>query len=86
MTEREPSAVPSPDDSGDSSVRPFRPSSATREAERREADVEPGADRPPTAVEEEIAQGAPPVTEEQRAHAEEMLERGASQQGEGRIP
>ena len=60
------------------------PSGATRAAEREEAGVAAGADRPPT---EDEANAAPTeVTDEQRAHEEEMLERGANQQGEGRIP
>lgn len=60
------------------------PSGATRAAERDEAEVTAGADRAPTPDEEEAAPTE--VTDEQRAHAEEMLERGAHQQGEGRIP
>lgn len=60
------------------------PSGATRAAERDEAEVTAGADRAPTPDEEAAAPTE--VTDEQRAHAEEMLERGAHQQGEGRIP
>ena len=59
------------------------PSGATREAERDEAHVTAGADRPPTEDEERAAPTE--VTDEQRDNAEEMLERGAHQQGEGRI-
>lgn len=60
-----------------------RPSAATREAEREDARVHAGADRPPT---EEEARDAPTtVTDEQRAHEREMHERGANQKGEGRI-
>lgn len=59
------------------------PSRETRAAERNEARVASGADAPPTDAE---ARNAPTeVTDEQRAHAEEMLERGAHQRGEGRI-
>jgi len=45
--------------------------------------VTAGADRPPTDDEEHAAPTE--VTDEQRSHEEEMLERGAHQQGEGRI-
>jgi hypothetical protein len=60
-----------------------RPSSQTREAEREDAEVQAGPDRPPTEAE---ARAAPTeVTDEQREHEREMLERGARQEGEGRI-
>ena len=59
------------------------PSGATRAAEREEAQTSAGPDRPPNADEEAAAPTT--VTDEQRAHAEEMLERGAHQEGEGRI-
>lgn len=60
------------------------PSPATRAAEREDAGVGAGADRPPTEDEERSANTE--LTDEQRAHEREMLERGASQKGEGRIP
>lgn len=60
------------------------PSSATRAAERAEADTPARPDRMPTAAEEAAAPTE--VTDGQRAHEREMLERGAHQAGEGRIP
>lgn len=60
------------------------PSSATREAERAEARTPARPDRMPTADEEAAAPTE--LTDEQRAHEREMLERGARQAGEGRIP
>lgn len=60
------------------------PSDETRAAERDEARTRAGTDAPPTDAE---AREAPTeVTDEQRAHAQEMAERGARQRGEGRIP
>ena len=64
---------------------PTRPSAETRDAERAEADVSPGADRAPTPEEERIADEHeldPSVAE----HEQEMAERGDRQEGEGRIP
>lgn len=62
-----------------------RPSAETREAEREEARTEAGADRVPTPEEEQRADALeldPKVAEREK----EMIERGAHQQGEGRIP
>jgi hypothetical protein len=62
-----------------------RPSEQTRAAERAEASVHAGADRMPTPDEEATAdslESDPDVA----AHEKEMAERGAKQQGEGRIP
>jgi hypothetical protein len=64
---------------------PTRPSPETRAAERDEAATSPGADRPPTDEEARLAdehEPDPDVAE----HEQEMAERGARQQGEGRIP
>jgi hypothetical protein len=64
---------------------PTRPSAETRAEEQQEARREHVADRPPTAEEERRADELeldPDVVE----HAHEMTERGAKQQGEGRIP
>jgi hypothetical protein len=68
----------------DETSRRTTPTSATREAERHEAQTPPGPDRPPTPEEEAAAPTE--LTDEQRAHEREMLERGANQKGEGRIP
>jgi hypothetical protein len=64
---------------------PTRPSSATRDAERREAEVPPAADRAPT-PDEEAAAEEHEVDDDVAAHAREMAERGAHQKGEGRAP
>jgi len=71
-------------DSEDRDTRRTTPSPATRDAERHEAEVAAGADRMPTEAEERAAPTE--VTDEQRSHAREMAERGANQEGEGRIP
>ena len=62
-----------------------RPTRETREAERREARTPPGAGPEPTASDEEVADEHEP-DEGVREHYEEMTERGANQQGEGRVP
>jgi hypothetical protein len=62
-----------------------KPSDATREAEREDAETKAHADREPTPDEEKLAEGTkadPEVAE----HYEEMAERGANQKGEGRLP
>ena len=62
-----------------------RPTPTTREAERAEAEVHAQPDRMPTVDEETKAEEndlEPEVSERER----EMLERGAQQQGEGRLP
>ncbi len=65
--------------------QPTRPSAETRAAEREEAEQHAGADREPTADEETRADERPldPAVSE---HEREMAERGANQQGEGRLP
>jgi len=62
-----------------------RPSSETREAERREARAAADAGREPT-VEEEDAAHRDELDEDVAEHYEEMTERGAEQRGEGRVP
>jgi hypothetical protein len=62
-----------------------RPTPSTREAERAEAELQAQPDRMPTPDEEEKAEENeldPEVSE----HEREMLERGADQEGEGRLP
>lgn len=61
-----------------------QPSKETRAAEREDAQVRAGADRPPTDEEEQRAPSE--LTEEQRANEREALRRGVEQRGEGRIP
>jgi hypothetical protein len=63
----------------------MRPSVGTRDAERAETRVKHESDRAPTPQEEEAVEAHvtdPTVAE----HEEEMLKRGANQQGEGRLP
>ena len=62
-----------------------RPTPTTGEAERAEAEAHAQPDRMPTPDEEEKAEENtldPEVSE----HKHEMLERGANQKGEGRLP
>jgi hypothetical protein len=61
-----------------------KPNDATRQADRDALDAEHGASEVPTPEEEQLAdtnQLEPGVEE----HYQEMTERGAHQQGEGRI-
>ena len=65
--------------------KPTSPDAATREAERVEAQAKHESDRAPTPEEQAAAEAyelGPDVAE----HEEDMLERGANQQGEGRLP
>jgi hypothetical protein len=64
---------------------PTRPTRETRDEERADAQRAAGADREPTPDEEASAEQNvldPDVVE----HEREMAERGARQEGEGRIP
>ncbi len=69
-----------------------RPSDETRAAEAREAAAAHDADRSPTPEEEELADEVTndPSSAEHRhqvgEHVREMAERGAAEEGEGRIP
>jgi hypothetical protein len=65
-------------------TQPTRPSAETREAEHADAQAEHDSDRAPTPEEE--AGAAQEVDPDVAEHEEEMLKRGAHQQGEGRIP
>ena len=62
-----------------------RPNDATRKAEREEAKRDHVADRPPTAEEERDADRHAPEPDVSE-HEHEMAERGAHQEGEGRLP
>jgi hypothetical protein len=62
-----------------------RPSRKTRDEERREAKDTADAGREPTPEEEEAADRNEPDPEVAE-HYEEMTERGANQEGEGRVP
>lgn len=61
-----------------------RPSKNTRAAEEEDAAVKPGADRMPTEEEAKLAEQHE-VDRDVAEHAEDMYERGAKQEGEGRI-
>ena len=67
------------------STWPTRPSVETREAERVQAQAKHQSDRAPTPQEEKTV-AAHSVDPEVARHEEEMLKRGAKQQGEGRLP
>ena len=66
-------------------TEPTRPSAETREAEHAEAQAKHESDRAPTPQEEVVAE-AQEVEPDVAEHEEEMLKRGANQQGEGRVP
>ena len=66
-------------------TEPTRPNAETREAERAEAQAKHESDRAPTPQEEAAAE-ALEVDPDVAEHEEEMLKRGANQQGEGRLP
>ena len=66
-------------------ARREQPSEATKAAERVEADRQAGADRMPTEDEERVAEGNT-IDDDVRGHEKDMTERGARQEGEGRIP
>jgi hypothetical protein len=65
--------------------QPTRPNAETRDAEREEADRPAGADREPTTDEAERADAHAPDPEV-ADHEREMADRGANQEGEGRLP
>ncbi len=62
-----------------------RPTDRTKESERAEASAQHAADRMPTPDEEAAAEQLP-ESPEAAEHFREMAERGAHQQGEGRVP
>jgi hypothetical protein len=57
----------------------------TRAFELKDEQVFPGAGRGPTPDEAAAAERAQPVSDRTRSSYKEMLDRGAHQQGEGRI-
>jgi hypothetical protein len=67
------------------SDQPTRPSPETRAAERAEASKTAAADRQPTPEEQKIADSLE-LDPEVAKHEKEMLERGAHQEGEGKLP
>ena len=64
---------------------PTNPSRETRDAEQEEARAPHTADRPPTGEEAELAEREP-LDPDVAEHERDMTERGAHQQGEGRLP
>jgi hypothetical protein len=67
------------------SDQPTRPSGETRATEREDAERTAGADREPTAEESATAESRSP-SPDVAEHEREMAERGANQEGEGRLP
>ena len=67
------------------SDQPTRPSAETRAAERDDAQQSARADGAPTPEEEAIADSVE-LDPDVAAHEQEMAERGANQQGEGKLP
>jgi len=67
------------------SEQPTRPNAETRDAEREEADCRAGADREPSTDEAKRADAHTPDPDV-ADHEREMAERGANQEGEGRLP
>ena len=63
-----------------------RISQATKDAGRRDAKAEHGAPQVPTAAETEAAERHGKASPDVGEHYDEMLERGARQKGEGRLP
>jgi len=62
-----------------------RPNDATKAAERDDAKRSAGSDRLPTEDEEREAERQS-IDDDVREHERDMAERGARQEGEGRIP
>jgi hypothetical protein len=67
-------------------AKPTRPSGTTRDAEAADAQVHASPDDMPTAEEEEAAERAGTPSADVTKTYEEAVERGAKQQGEGRLP
>jgi hypothetical protein len=63
-----------------------RPTSRTRETERADARTPAGPDDMPTPEEEQAAERAGEPSAETSRNYEEAIERGARQEGEGRLP
>ncbi len=69
-----------------SSDSPARPSTETREEEKRDERVAAHADGAPTPEEEAAAERAGESDEQSAQAYKEAIERGARQEGEGRLP
>jgi hypothetical protein len=68
-----------------SEAKPTRPSDKTRAEEKADARVEGHADKLPTPAEEAAAERSDAGDEDAAGAYKEAIERGARQQGEGRI-
>jgi hypothetical protein len=66
-------------------TRTTRPSAETRKAEGADAQVTHASERAPTSQEEGAA-AVRKVDPDVAEHEKEMLQRGANQRGEGRLP
>ncbi len=67
-------------------AKPTRPSGTTRDAEAADAQVHASPDDLPTPEEEAAAERAGPPGKDVSDSYEDAMERGANQQGEGRLP
>jgi ribosome-binding protein aMBF1 (putative translation factor) len=67
-------------------AKPTRPSSTTRETEAADAQVHAAPDKMPSPEDEEAAERAPDESPEVAENYREAIERGARQEGEGRLP
>jgi hypothetical protein len=65
---------------------PTRPSAETRKEEARDERVTAHADETPTSAEEAAAERAADADEATSRAYKEAIERGARQEGEGRLP
>jgi hypothetical protein len=65
---------------------PTRPDDETKKTEKEDAAVPAGADRMPTPEEEAVADAQPDLDADVAESYKEMAERGAKQEGEGRLP
>ncbi|HVJ97981.1 MAG TPA: hypothetical protein VNC41_14210 [Acidimicrobiia bacterium] len=68
------------------SNEPTRPDRTTRATEAEDAQVQSGSDQEPTPEEEAAAERAGGLDEDVSRTYEEAIERGAAQEGEGRLP
>lgn len=66
--------------------QPTRPNETTRAAEAEDAQTRAGSDGRPTPEEEKAAERAGKPSDDVSKNYEDAIERGANQQGEGRIP
>lgn len=63
-----------------------RPSAETRAEEEADARVKPSSDEAPTSEEEEAAARGDALDDDEKRAYKDAIERGARQEGEGRLP